>query len=56
MKGWMHRDFVMQPDAKPLTAEVTFDKVPEGYGKQTTPEEVVSRGKRANKRKPLSPD
>jgi len=49
MKGWMHRDHIMVKEAKPLESEVKFDKVPEGYGKQTTPEAVVAAGRAPKK-------
>ncbi len=45
----MHRDHVMAKEEKPLTAEVTFDKVPEGYGKHTTPDAVVASGRAPKK-------
>jgi len=42
--GWMHRDAVMIADFKPNEREYKAPKLPDNYGKETTPEEVQARG------------
>lgn len=43
--GWMHQSQIRDP--KPNKRENPLPKLPEGYGKHTTPEEVAARALRA---------
>lgn len=45
--GWVYRDWVVEKSVnweKPLTPEVETAKLPENYGKDMTPDDVVKRG------------
>ena len=43
IKGWMHRDHFMVPDAKPNHRAYQAPALPKDYGKTITPSEVVAR-------------
>ncbi len=44
VKGWMHRDAIMEARFKPNEREYKPEKLPDDYGKQTTPEAIQARG------------
>lgn len=44
VKGWIHRDHVIMSDAKPNERDYKVPKLPDDYGRTTTPGEIQARG------------